>query len=143
MKYTNEQEFKLALQGALAYIGWDTQAHEDKNYNFIPDLSFSGDGVDGWIEVKWCHENPTSVGSIPHWTVGQEMWLMKRGERGGGHCFLVVGTPDGVFCWRYNRLEHARTGPWKWTIRFCIYRGDNLLEFVQRVAAVYRRRGTA
>jgi len=107
----NEDEYKGKLAQALEYFGFDASRHEDKVLNFIPDISFAGHRVDGWIEVKWCERDPSSLGAISHWTRGQEEWLCHRGKCGSGFCFLLVGTPARHFMWHHGTLARARSMP--------------------------------
>ncbi len=108
----NELDFKRHLIVALTARGFVCQPHEDRYVNFIPDLSLSGFGFDGWLEVKYREKEPKTLNAIDHWTKGQEQWLCDRGEAGSGHCYLVVGTPSGCFVWNWSQLLAARHLPW-------------------------------
>lgn len=106
-----EQQFKLSVIAALEARGYRCQQHEDRHCNFIADVSFSGNYVDGWVEVKFCHTAPGSLGKIKHWTKGQEKWLLERHRAGSGHCYLLVGIEDTnqYFMWRADDLARARS----------------------------------
>lgn len=103
-----EIDYKRHVVEALAFHGWRVQEHEDKQSNFIPDLSFSANKTDGWVEVKYCAEPPATLSQIEHWTAGQQAWLFERGRVGSGHCYLLVGTPHWNLLWRYDVLETVR-----------------------------------
>ena len=113
----NELEYKNKIVAALSAQGYKVQRHEDKHENFIADLSFSGNYVDGWIEVKYCARVPRSLHAIEHWTKGQEDWLRERGSVGSGHCYLLVGTPKLHVLWHYGLLFRARPQPWTQSIQ--------------------------
>lgn len=112
-----EKDYKRRVTQALLFHGWLVQEHEDKFGNFIPDLSFSANRTGGWIEVKYCDPEPVCLDMIPHWTRGQEHWLYDHGRAGTGHCYLLVGTPDDNFLWRYSELRATRVqsfrGAWQ------------------------------
>ncbi len=103
----NEGQYQKDVIAALEARGWAVQAHNDEA-NFIPDLSFSANYVDGWIELKWADKLPKTLGSIKHWTKGQEEWLSKRGRAGSGHCYLLLGTPKLHVLWRWTELARVR-----------------------------------
>lgn len=69
----------------------DMQRHEDKLALGVPDVSYGCRGVNGWIELKFCHEpaKTTSLVRCPHFTLEQRQWLLDRGRR-GGHAFLLA-----------------------------------------------------
>lgn len=85
------------------------QAHEDKQVNFIPDLSFAVGGHDFWLEVKYCKEMPKTLGSIAHYTRGQQEWLTNRNEAGGSRCYLLVGLPPCELLLPASSLDRLRT----------------------------------
>lgn len=105
---SSEADFSKAIQTAMNYLGWECQPHEDKVSNFIADLSFSANKVDGWMELKWCDQEPGTLNSIDHWTKGQEQWLERRGKAGSGMCFLVLGTPRQCYAWKWDKLSKVR-----------------------------------
>lgn len=107
-----ELDYKHELVQLMRGCGFKVQEHEDMISKFIPDLSFSGAGIDGWIELKYIDRAPKSLGSIPHYTYGQQEWLVSRGAVGGGHCYLLVGTPIGSFMWGSGVLTVVRDLPW-------------------------------
>lgn len=109
MIYKTEQAYKLAVMLALEGAGYRCQAHEDKHSKYIPDVSFSGNYVDGWIEIKYCPDKPPkSLGDLEHWTKGQEQWLLDHHKVGSGHCYLLVGVRDANYLWRADDLAWAR-----------------------------------
>jgi hypothetical protein len=112
MKKDLELDYKHDVISILRGMGWNVQAHEDMIEKFIPDLSFGSARQDGWIELKYVNKLPKSLGAIPHFTHGQQEWLIKRGMKGSGHCYLLVGSPDGHFIWRWSALGAVRDLPW-------------------------------
>lgn len=136
MSYKNEDEFRDALQGAMEAHGFGVQRHEDKLYNFIPDLSFGvARHYDGWIEVKWKNEMPPKLDAIDHWTRGQERWLESRGAKGSGNCFLVVGTPGVICLWGWDRLSAIRRVPYRDAIMESPVRAPTVGAFVPLLRA--------
>lgn len=127
---TLEDEFKARLIAAFSFEGVFTQEHEDKDSNFIPDLSFAGKGKDGWIEVKYCPETPAKLSSIRHYTRGQELWLRNAGMNGSGYCFLVVGTPDVHAAWRWQDLVLVRDMPFESALNRCFVHGYNVTDLL-------------
>jgi len=107
-----ELEYKHEVADLLRGLGWKTQQHEDSVQNFIPDLSFSAHRADGWIEIKYCEKIPKSLNAIKHYTHGQQDWLIQRGSKGSGHCYLWIGTPNAHFLWRWSSLAESRDLPW-------------------------------
>lgn len=129
-----ELQYKHEFMELMRGRGFRVQAHEDIISKFISDLSFSGAGIDGWIEIKYCEKAPKSLGSIPHYTYGQQEWLTSRGAVGGGHCYLLVGTPIGHFLWRYSVLGVARDLPWSESTALaqCVMNLGEIPLFLQR-----------
>jgi hypothetical protein len=107
----NESDYREVIVGALGGIGADVQRHEDYMGNYVPDVSYAMHGFDGWLELKYVNKLPRSLGSIRHYTAGQEQWLIKRGLRGSGHCYLLVGTPDTHAVFHWSVLRGARNLP--------------------------------
>lgn len=105
----SEREYKAVVCNGLRALGWSIQWHEDKYANYIPDVSFGAHGIDGWIEVKFRREPPKTLGHISHYTIGQEDWLIERGQRGSGACYLLVGTGAGHLLLPHSALRNART----------------------------------
>lgn len=107
-----ELKYKHELMALLRGLKFKVQDHEDMIQPYIPDLSFSFARTDGWIEVKYLPKAPTSLSAIKHYTHGQQQWLVNRGMVGSGHCYLLVGTPDMHYLWRWSSLGAARDEPW-------------------------------
>ena len=139
--FKNELEYKGISIIYLQAKGYMMQAHEDSNSKFIADLSFSGMCVDGWIEVKWCAKAPKTVGSIEHWTKGQEEWLRLRGQQGSGHCYLLVGTPIRHVLWKWNMLPTVRDVQWEKACSFAEVDEPDLKAFADRFWRRVRIRG--
>ena len=77
---------------------WAAQRHEDKHTKGIPDVSYSMNGVNGWIELKTVEVGKAGKVSIPHFTTEQRQWLKRHGRR-GGHCFLFVEITNSKQLW--------------------------------------------
>lgn len=102
--YESEKHYKRDLVLRLVGLGWSVQEHEDKFCRYIPDLSFSASGKSGWIEVKYEKSPPKTLSAIKHFTKGQEQWLKLHGERGQGHCYLLVGSPGFHVVFHHSEL---------------------------------------
>lgn len=135
-----EANYKQDVFGALVYHGWDVEIHEDKFQNFIPDMSFANKGIDGWIELKWQDSPPATLGSIDHWTRGQEDWLTRRGRSGSGHCFLMVGTPNMHALWRYGTLSSVREIKWQSALAQAWKKDYDLPRLLEQFNEAVRRR---
>lgn len=135
-----ELDYKRDLVTALIFHSFDMQVHEDKHSNFIPDLSFAHGGVEGWIEVKWCDEPPPTLDSMKHWTAGQEDWLRNRGRAGGGHCYLLVGTPKLHVLWKYGALAEVRRASWTHAVSRATLKEYTLSSLSHAMSESLRRR---
>ncbi len=88
---------------------WAAQRHEDKHTKGIPDVSYSMNGVNGWIELKTVEINKLGKVNIPHFTAEQRQWLKRHGRR-GGHCFLFVEVTGGrSWSTLYALIPHNKT----------------------------------
>ena len=130
-----EQEYKRAVANALRTMGWSIQEHEDRQASFIPDLSFGAYGVDGWIEVKYRDRMPPlGLGSIRHYTKGQEDWLIDRAAAGSGQCYLLLGTAHGSYAWHHSALRNARAATWVGAQSLCCCRAPGEGGYVLPIA---------
>lgn len=143
MDWKDEAAYKTDFVEAMRYFGMAVQEHEDKQSNYIPDLSFANNGIDGWIEVKYCDKPPASLDVIRHWTAGQEHWLVERGRSGSGWCFLLVGTPQMHVLFRYGCLSSIREQPFAKALVSAWDKDYSYPVLVQRLADRARRRGLA
>lgn len=109
--YRDEDEYVLHVQVELEALGWKTQNQEHESARYVPDLSFAANGIDGWIEVKYAKVPPKTLGSIKHYTKGQEKWLADFGKAGGGHCYVLLGLPGKHVLFRWDRLKELRDMP--------------------------------
>lgn len=139
-----ELEYKRLITGALQTMGWLTQEHEDKVELYIPDLSYSGHGVMGWIEVKYVEKmKAAGLSTIPHYTKGQECWLIDRARAGGGRCFLLLGTGAGHYMWSASSLRNARAGTYIAALSLCCCRserpGDQVAEMAAEMTKVMKK----
>lgn len=108
----NEAKYQEIVRQSFRNFGILTTFHNDALVRYIPDLSFSGRGVDGWVEIKYCAKPPRMLSSIKHLTAGQIDWLCLQGEAGAGNCYLMVGAPGENYMIRWHALRKAMTTPW-------------------------------
>jgi hypothetical protein len=113
-----ENEYKRQFMLAMMPYGFEFQAHEDMYGKFVPDLSFSAHNTDGWIEVKYVPTPPKTLDDIKHYTKGQEKWLIDRGNRGSGNCYLLVGSPDRHILWKWSSIRAVRKLDWAMAVQF-------------------------
>ena len=88
----NEATLRNYVRPRLAAKGVLTTHHEDALNSGIPDLSYSGGGVHGWLELKWLEAWPkrdATIVKIDHYTKEQKHFLLSRG-RAGGRCWLLL-----------------------------------------------------
>jgi hypothetical protein len=88
----NEATLRNYVRKGLHAKGILTTHHEDMLNAGVPDLSYSGAGVHGWIELKWLEAWPkraATVVKIAHYTKEQKHFLLSRG-RAGGRCWLLL-----------------------------------------------------
>lgn len=130
MKEVGRNEYKSRVAAALEARGWAMQAVEDSQCRYIPDLAFSANGVGGWIEVKFCQSVPTNLDAIKHYTKGQEMFLRRHGEKGSGHCYLLVGIahPETHVLVRWDALKEARLSPFGFLLSMVGVRQERTLD---------------
>lgn len=84
---------------------WHFQRHEDRLSTGIADLSYAGNGVDGWVELKVSKNGP--------WLKGlkacQRRWLCRRGKAGNGKVFVFVWVKtkdeDTLAVYRWDELK--------------------------------------
>jgi len=93
--YSSEQEFKNTLKEYLEFYGLHCQRHEDKYETGIPDLSYGGGRVNGWIETKWEHIR---------FEKKQPLWLSKRAMT-GGFVWVIVGYRNAVKIINWRTME--------------------------------------
>ena len=98
MKITNvsvikydEARYQRDVVLGLQANGFVVQPHDEKCVKNVPDFSFAGSGVDGWVELKWLNTQPKTLRHIRHFTDGQRQWLIDTGKAGSGNCYLWVG----------------------------------------------------
>lgn len=135
-----EADYKISIGDCIAAIGWVPERHEDKVRNYIPDFSFAGDRIDGWIEAKYQRTEPTSLGAIAHYTRGQENWLRERGKHGSGNCYLLLGTPHANFLWRWDVLGKVRNLKFEDAVHYCYIVDVSLYDLFKTLAVRVRIR---
>lgn len=80
----------------LRDAGFDVQRHEDAYSAGIPDLSFAGRGVDGWIELKAVASWPVRFATPVRLDrdrvkiARQVGWLEQRAAHGAARCFILA-----------------------------------------------------
>lgn len=92
----NEATLRNYVRPRLLKKGILTTHHEDMLNSGIPDLSYSGGAVNGWIELKWLEAWPkrdATIVKIDHYTKEQKHFLLSRG-RAGGRCWLLLRVGD-------------------------------------------------
>lgn len=94
MLYEDENGYRDEVIRLMEERGAHVQRHEDKFFNYVPDLSFGYREREGWVEVKFQQKMPKSLRTTGL-TFGQLSWLKKRRLHGPGFCFVLVGTPIG------------------------------------------------
>ena len=109
--YRDEDEYVLHVQVELEALGWKTQNQEHESARYVPDVSFSANGIDGWLEVKYVKVLPKTLGSIKHYTKGQQQWLIDFGKAGAGHCYVLLGSPGKHVLFKYHQLKLIRDMP--------------------------------
>lgn len=85
----------------------------------VPDLSFSVNGVCGWIELKYLEKPPVREKTILRFCKGQDMswkhqrlWLANRG-RAGANCFVVARVADEVLVfWWETAIQYLDKCTW-------------------------------
>ncbi len=75
--------------------------HEDKLQKGIADISFCQNGFGGWMELKWVSDwpvRPHTKVKIPHYSLDQKEFLMKKGKAmGNTWLFIQVGSDFILF----------------------------------------------
>lgn len=90
---TTERKFQDSIRRKLGKR-WRVTHHHEMFQAGIPDLSYSANGVNGWIELKL----GIGVNKIRcrKFTPVQAHWLMDR-QRHGGHCFVLMKAGEDIF----------------------------------------------
>lgn len=105
----NEATLRRYIREGLHKCGLLTAHHEDMLNVGLPDLSYSGNGVHGFIELKWVEAWPvrsTTPLRLPHYTKEQRHWLLSRG-RSGGHCWLLLRVGKEHLLFDHERAQHV------------------------------------
>lgn len=94
--FKDEDDFRRKLQFEMEGLGFKTQAHEDSIVTGIPDMSYSGFGGDGWVELKYVRNPRRSINyKDMKFTAKQREWLREFGARGQGHHYLIIAVKFG------------------------------------------------
>ncbi len=94
----SESSMRQRLVAALRPL--DAVPIENRLKAGTPDVNYIG----GWMELKWLRSWPVRDGVVllPHFTIGQRLWLRRRGARGGvAMLVLQVGKQWLFFDWKY------------------------------------------
>ncbi len=78
----------------------DGIAVENKVRAGTPDVNY----IPGWMELKWLRSWPNRGGVVafPHFTLGQRLWLRRRGKRGGQVMLVLQVKKQWLFFnWDY------------------------------------------
>lgn len=105
----SEAALRNYVRRGLKAKGVLTTHHEDALQSGIPDLSYSGGGHHGWIELKWLEAWPKREGTIvriPHYTKEQKHFLLSRG-RAGGRCWLLLRVEGYHFLFDHERAQNV------------------------------------
>ena len=105
----NEATLRNYVRPRLLGRGVLTTHHEDALNVGIPDLSYSGNGVNGWIELKWLPFWPVradTIVRIPHYTKEQKHFLLTRG-RAGGRCWLLLRVGKEHLLFNYLNTQYV------------------------------------
>ena len=85
----------------------DACRHEDGVGGGVPDVSYGGLGVNGWVELKAYDDFPKRSNTIvqyKNFTVLQRRFLRNRG-RAGGSCFVLTVVGRRVLIHDWSQLE--------------------------------------
>ena len=105
----NEATLRSYVRKGLHEKGVLTTHHEDMLNAGVPDLSYSGGAVHGWIELKWLEAWPKredTIVRIPHYTKEQKHFLLTRG-RAGGRCWLLLRAGKDHFLFDHERAQQV------------------------------------
>lgn len=89
----SEGALRRYVRDGLGRCGVLSTHHEDSLNVGLPDLSYSGNRVHGWIELKWAESWPKRAETplrLPHYTKEQKHFLLARARAGGGRCWLLL-----------------------------------------------------
>ena len=147
IRVSNESDFRDLIIRGLSARGWLVDHHEDKISPNIPDLSFSGHSIDGWMELKWIGDTSVSGPSVvSNLTAGQTRWLMLHGMKGSGNCYLVIGGVElsMIVPWRLLPILRPKS-TWRSVVRnpdiIWIAGSDSCAKIVSKIHAQLTKRG--
>ena len=103
----NESTLRNYVRPGLHKKSILTTHHEDMLNVGVPDLSYSGNLVHGWVELKWLPAWPkreTTIVKIEHYTKEQKHFLLSRG-RAGGRCWLLLRVNDEHLLFDHERAQ--------------------------------------
>ena len=129
----NEATLRNYIRKGLRDKGVLTTHHEDALNSGIPDLSYSGGGVHGWIELKWLEAWPKradTIVRIPHYTKEQKHFLLTRG-RAGGHCWLLLRVGRHHLLFNNERVQDVGSSNYPWLRAAATLEADGRIDFEQ------------
>lgn len=109
----NEATLRNYVRPRLLAKGVLTTHHEDALNVGVPDLSYSGGGAHGWIELKWLPAWPkraATIARIAHYTKEQKHFLLSRG-RAGGRCWLLLRVGKEHLLFDHESAQHIGAEP--------------------------------
>lgn len=112
----NEATLRSYVRKGLHKHGVFTTHHEDMLNAGVPDLSYSGAGVNGFIELKWLEAWPKreeTIVRIPHYTKEQKHFLLSRG-RAGGRCWLLLRVGREHLLFNHEHAQDVGGKPREW-----------------------------
>ena len=105
----SEAALRNYVRTGLGRAGVLTTHHEDALQAGVPDLSYSGGGVNGWVELKYAEAWPARARTplrLPHYTAEQRHFLLTRG-RAGGRCWLLLRVGREHLLFDHERAQHV------------------------------------
>lgn len=131
--YKDEKDYKKKIVAAMRARYFDVQEHEDKFSRYIPDVSFAGGRVDGWLEVKYFSHIPKKLSEAKHITPGQIEWGIKRSDKGSNLCFFMIAIHDvGHLLIPARRMREALDDEF-WVTCGHYFAGDDLPAAISRL----------
>ena len=141
MAKRTETTFWSLIQSKMSPY-WAAQRHEDKHTKGIPDVSYSMNGVNGWIELKTVEVSNAGKVNIPHFTTEQRQWLKRHGRR-GGHCFLFVEITNSKQFWSslyvlipYDKIDTVSGLAWEEMVQLSSYHSFDGVDLARLIDAL-------
>lgn len=129
----NEATLRNYVRKKLHVRGVLTTHHEDALNTGILDLSYSGGGVHGWIELKWLEAWPkrdATIVKIDHYTKEQKHFLLTRG-RAGGRCWLLLRVGKEHLLFDHEGAQKVGTVTHAHMVALCFVAWPGFINFEQ------------